>query len=79
MHNKKRYKNRNENLEFLLLRGLEDPCVGKDKGANDSYSVLYSAGFHKVQTIDYPNCRHELLKEDNKEEIYNDILKFYNK
>ena len=63
MHKSKLYNNVNKELELLLLRGLDDPCPGGDKGAQDSKQVLYKAGFNKIQSIDYPNMRHEILAE----------------
>lgn len=77
MHKPKLYKNINQNLEFLLLRGLEDPCVGGEKGAKDSYMVLKKAGFQLIQKVDYPNMRHEILNEKDNKKVYQDILKFY--
>lgn len=77
MHKAKNYKNINKNLKLLMLRGLEDPCVGGENGATDSRSILNKAGFSNIEHIDYPNMRHELLGESGKEKIYNDILKFY--
>ena len=35
------------------------------------------AGYQKLSFIEYPNMKHEILQEDNKEEVYNDVIKFY--
>lgn len=77
MHKSKLYKNVNKNLKILLLRGLEDPCVGGEKGAKDSYQVLKKAGFRKIKKIDYPNMRHEILNERENKKVYEDVLTFY--
>lgn len=79
MHKPKLYHNVNNEMELLLLRGLEDPCVGGTKGANDSKKVLINAGFTKIQSIDYPNMRHEILAEKDNKKVYDDVLEFYNK
>lgn len=50
-----------------------------DKGAIDSYNVLIDAGFKDIETIDYPNMRHEILAEKDNYKVYNDVLNFYNK
>lgn len=78
MHKSKLYKDVNENMDILLLRGLDDPCIGGNRGAKDSYSVLLNAGFKNIVSINYPNMRHEILAEEDNKKVFNDILKFYN-
>lgn len=78
MHKSKLYKNVNKDLDILLLRGMNDPCIGDNKGAKDSYDVLSNAGFCKIQSIDYPNMRHEILAEKEHKQVYIDILDFFN-
>ena len=77
MHEVKHYRSVNEELELLFLRGKDDPCVGGDKGAEDSRNVLYKAGFHKIKFIDYPDMRHEILAEKEHQKVYEDVLDFY--
>ena len=79
MHKPNDYHNINNELEFLLLRGLEDSCTGGYIGANDSRKILTKAGFKKMKHIDYPDMRHEILNEENKQQVYEDILNFYQK
>ena len=76
-HSVKRYKNVNPELAFLLLRGKDDPCTGGDRGAADSRRVLSGAGFRNIRSIEYPNMRHEILAETDRESVWNDILAFY--
>lgn len=78
MHKYKLYNNVNKEMEILLIRGLDDYCTGGNKGSEDSYRVLCNAGFNKLQKIDYPNMRHEILAEKDNEKVYNDIINFYN-
>ena len=66
-----------KDLELLLLRGLDDPCTGGDKGSKDSKQVLYKAGFSKIKSIDYPNMRHEILAEKENKKVYNDVINFF--
>ena len=77
MHKVRRYQNVNKKMKLLLLRGLDDPCTGNEKGANDSYQVLVNAGFQRIQRQDYPNMRHEILNEEEYKNVYQDILNFY--
>ncbi|MDE7309626.1 MAG: alpha/beta hydrolase [Lachnospiraceae bacterium] len=78
MHQPESYKNIQKTLPILLLRGTDDPCVGKDKGADDSFQILKTAGFLNITKIDYPNMRHEILNEIDYKKVYCDIAEFYN-
>ena len=69
--------NRIGRKKIFLIAGSEDPVGSKGK------QVTALNKFYLKNNIDsrckiYPECRHELLNELNKEEIYNDILEFYN-
>lgn len=79
MHKPEMYHNVNKDMELLLVRGLDDPCIGGNRGSDDSYKVLCDAGFDKIKRIDYENMRHEILAEKDNKKVYNDIVKFYNK
>ncbi len=77
MHKTKLYNDVNKDMKLLLLRGLEDPCTGFDKGAKDSYDILKKAGFNDIKSIEYQKMRHEILAEKDNEIVYKDILKFF--
>lgn len=79
MHKPKKYKNVNTNLKLLLLRGTDDPCTGGNKGALDSRKTLTRASFKNLEYTDYENMRHEILNEVEKQRVYDDVLKFFNK
>lgn len=79
MHKPSRYKNVKSEMPILLLRGLDDPCVGGNDGALDSYSVLAKAGFVNICSISYSNMRHEILNEIEYQKVYGDILYFIDK
>ncbi len=79
MHKPKYYKNVNANLKLLLLRGVDDPCVGGDKGAKDSFDVLKKAGFKDIKCIAYENMRHEIINEKDNEKVYADVREFLSK
>lgn len=78
MHKRKLYNDVNKQMKLLLLRGVDDPCTGGDKGAKDSLNVLTKVGFDKIQSIDYSGMRHEILAEKENQKVYDDIIKFYN-
>lgn len=77
MHDKKRYINVQKTLPILMLRGKDDPCIGNEKGSDDSFRVLRRAGFLNVKGICYFNMCHEILNETSPEKVYLDIAKFY--
>lgn len=77
MHKPHNYHNVNDKLEILMLRGIEDPCTGGSIGAEDSRKILTKAGLKNIKHIDYPKMRHEILNEDNKNQVYNDTLEFF--
>ncbi len=79
MHQPKRYKNVNKDMSLLMLRGVDDPCTGGEKGAKDSRDTLLKSGFSKLSFIDYANMRHEILNEKDRQLVYDDTLKFFNK
>lgn len=77
MHKTEMYHNVNKDMELLLVRGIDDPCIGGSRGSDDSYRVLYNAGFSKIKRIDYENMRHEILAEKDNKKVYNDIINFF--
>lgn len=74
-----KYSNINADLPFMLLGGVDDPCTGGEKGRADSKAVLEKAGFRNISVITYPQMRHEILNETEKEKVYQDALDFFNK
>lgn len=75
MNQQKRFRNIN-NIPLLLLRGVDDPCTGGNKGSFKSIKALYNGGFSNITEIKYDNMRHEILNEKNKDKVINDIIKF---
>lgn len=78
MHSAKNYIDINYNMPLLMLRGLNDPCTGGEKGSNISRQTLQKAGFKNILHIDYTGMRHEILNETDYTKVQNDILKFFN-
>ena len=74
-----RYENVNAELPILLVSGVDDPCAGGNKGRVASKSVLENAGFKNLEVITYDHMRHEILNENKKDKVYQDILNFLNK
>ncbi len=60
---------------ILLLSGACDPVGGNGKGVRQVREWLEKTN-HQVDLKLYPNGRHEMLNEDNRLEVYADILLF---
>lgn len=62
-------------LPIMIISGALDPVGMNGKGPIACADSLTEAG-HDPLVIIYPCCRHEILNEDCKEKVYNDILGF---
>ncbi len=60
-------------LPVLIIAGALDPVGFNGKGPIDCADSLVEVG-HEPTVLIYPCCRHEILNEDSKEQVYNDIL-----
>lgn len=77
MHRVNLYHNVKEDLRILCLYGSNDPCVGGQKGKNDSLRILYKAGFTDIRQKEYPDMRHEILNEIDKDIVWSDVATFF--
>lgn len=66
-------------IPLLIISGAEDPVGNFGKGVRKVAERFEKSGHRKLQLILYPECRHELLNELNREEIYEDIKNFLEK
>ncbi|NLP34459.1 MAG: alpha/beta hydrolase [Clostridiales bacterium] len=76
---KKRIQKTNNNLPIFIISGDKDPVGGYGKDIKNYLSILNKLQFTNVSSKLYPDCRHELINEINKEEVYNDILQWIDK
>jgi alpha-beta hydrolase superfamily lysophospholipase len=65
------------NMPIFLISGLEDPVGEYGRGVLKVYEALNTAGNKNIYIKMYHGARHELLNELNKEEVYDDILYFF--
>ncbi len=79
MHQVSNYRDVNEALPILMIRGSEDPCTGYEKGAKDSVDTLKQAGFPIFPQLPIRICAYEILNEKEKEKVYADVIAFYEK
>lgn len=64
-----------ENLPVMLISGAKDPVGMNGKGVLDLSDQLVNAGFDPVVIL-YPCDRHEILHEDDRERVYEDVATF---
>lgn len=70
------YEKVRKDLPILLISGAEDPVGEYAKGIDEVYNKLLQSGHTAVEEKLYSECRHEVLNELNKEEVYEDIYSF---
>lgn len=63
-------------LPILLISGDMDPVGDYGKGIKTVKEQLLKQGLRDVSMILYPQARHELLNEINKEEVFADLLRW---
>ncbi|MFT3985719.1 MAG: alpha/beta hydrolase [Lachnospiraceae bacterium] len=75
--NKKKYlANMPKSLPVLFLSGEQDPVGGYTAGVKRAYRQFEKAGMKCLSLKFYADCRHEILNEKNKKEVYEDIYAF---
>lgn len=65
-----------KDLPVLIISGADDPVGACGKGPANLAKVYKKLGMSNVELKIYEHMRHEILNEDAKEMVYNDILKF---
>ena len=62
------------NTPILLLSGEKDPVGDFGKGIDLVYNMFKKVGVQDVEKKMYEGMRHDILREDNKEDVYKDII-----
>lgn len=75
---KKNIAKMRKDLPVLFIAGDGDPVGSFGKGVTKVYKMFAEAGIKDLEYKLYPEARHELLNETNKDEIFNDILNWLN-
>lgn len=76
LHKKKFMKKIRQDMSILLVAGAEDPVGNNSKGVLKLARLYKKLGIKDVQTIIYPEMRHEILNELDNDKVYHDILAF---
>ena len=75
----KNLANMRKNLPVFFVAGGDDPVGSYGKGIHQSADAFRKAGMTDVSVKVYPLCRHEILNEINKEEVYADVTRWIEK
>ncbi len=67
-----------DTLPIFLIAGAEDPVGDYGEAIKRVYKQYQDIGMKDVSMKLYENDRHEILNEDNKEEIFDDIYQWIN-
>jgi len=68
-----------KDLPIIFLSGEKDPLSKNSKQIPVVLKMYKDAGLTDVEMKIYPEARHEIINEINKEEVYNDILNWIKK
>lgn len=72
------YNTVKKDLPILLVAGAEDPVGAYSKGINEVADKMKASGHTNVTVKLFPGCRHEVLNETNRQEVYEGIDAFLN-
>lgn len=64
------------NIPLLFVSGKDDPVGDFGKGVRQVYDMYKKAGFTDIKGKLYQNDRHEILNELDRDQVYQDILKW---
>ncbi len=64
---------------MYLFAGDMDPVGNYGKGPAEVFEKFKKVGVEDIELKIYPEGRHEMLNEINKDEVYNDLLHWLDK
>ena len=76
LHNKEALKKIPEDLDILFVSGQDDPVGTFGKEVEYSVKTLKDVGLKKIKCKLYPEDRHEILNELDKENVYEDLYRW---
>jgi alpha-beta hydrolase superfamily lysophospholipase len=77
VNHEKYKKHTNPTVKILLLSGTHDPSTNFGKDTIKLKDFYYRMGIYSVLK-EYPEARHDLFNETNREEVFSDVLEFLN-
>lgn len=76
LHDEKKLQEMPKGLPVLFISGEEDPVGNYGKSVKQVYQSFLRAGMENVQMRLYPEDRHELLNEVDREDVYGDVYRW---
>jgi alpha-beta hydrolase superfamily lysophospholipase len=73
LHSKRPFSSQTD-IPVLLLSGSHDPVSDMSKGVHDLEQILQSSGSVHITKKIYPDGRHEMLNEINRQDVMADIV-----
>jgi len=73
IQNRNNLKKMNMDLPVFFIAGGDDPVGNYGKGVKQAASNFEKIGMQNVSCKIYPLCRHEILNEINKQEVFEDV------
>ena len=73
VENPRELHNMRKDLPVLFAAGTMDPVGNYTKGVRQTISAFQKAGMQDVEYKFYPLCRHEILNEINRQEVFEDL------
>ena len=70
------WKPRNPDMPVLFISGEDDPCLLSRKKFMQAVRTMQRAGYTHITSRLYPSMRHEILNENGKEAVWQDVLEF---
>ena len=68
-----------KHIPVFFISGSDDPVGNYGKGVKQAVQAFTQAGMEQVSMRLYPLCRHEVLNELNREDVYQNILDWITK
>ncbi len=65
-----------KNLPILFIAGADDQVIVSEKKWLESQEFLRNLGYQNIEKILYPNMRHEILNERNKDVVWKDVYEW---
>lgn len=76
LYRKKFLQRIRKDMDILIISGKDDPVSKFGKDIKRLEEMYKSYNIKNVNSIIYENMRHEILNEDDKEKVYQDVVKF---
>lgn len=76
LHDRRQLEKMPKALPVLFVAGDADPVGNYGKAVEEVYQSFKQIGMQNVSMKLYQNGRHEILNEDNRQDIYEDIYRF---